>query len=85
LEVHPKFSGRTEAARQPQRGIRSDASPLVDDLANPRWRHSKIPRDPVDAHAEISHELLAKNFTWVNRSSMRSSGHIVYSPFSGSP
>jgi hypothetical protein len=63
LEVHPKFGGRTKFARQPKRGIRSNCAPPVDDLTKPGWWHSKVPRDPADAHAEISHELLAKNFT----------------------
>jgi hypothetical protein len=70
LEVYPKFSGRTKVARQPKRGIRSDRAPLVDDLTNPRWWHSQVARDPVDAYPEISHELLAKNFTRVKRGSM---------------
>jgi hypothetical protein len=70
LEVHPKFRGRSEVSRQPKRGIWSDGAPLVDDLANPRWRHSKVACEAVYADAEISHELLAKDFTWVKGRSM---------------
>ena len=67
LQIYPKFSSRPKVARLPKRGIRSDGAPLLDDLTNPRWRNPKVARDPVDTYPEISHELLAKNFTWVKR------------------
>jgi len=82
LKVHPELGRRPEITRQAKCCVRSNGTPLIDDLADPGWRYSQIPRQAVDTDAEIGHELLAKDFARMKGRAQKSFWHFG-PPFSG--
>jgi len=61
LEPEPKFGGYPEVLAQPQGGIGCNRTLPVHDSADPPWRYSDVPSQPIDADSHRLHELLEKD------------------------
>src|SRR5882724_6195958 len=67
LEVHPESRAVSEITRKAQGRIRSDATPLVDDIGDSRNRYAQGHGHLVHAQSERCHEFFAENLSRMHR------------------
>ena len=67
LEIHPEFRPVLEVTREAQCGVRSNPTPLVDDIGDPSHRDAQVHRHFVHAKAETGHKFPFQNFSGMQR------------------
>jgi len=66
LQVEPELAGRTEVAREAQRGVRGDSPPLVHNVVDPGGGDSQRLCQRVRAQTERAEKLFAQHFAGVD-------------------
>jgi hypothetical protein len=66
LEIHPELGRGAEEEGEPERGIRTNTAPIVNDLCNPVRGDPERARQLGLGQRKTSQEFLGKNFSWRN-------------------